>query len=214
MDSLIIYLYSTVFALYLMGGALINYYRGGNLDARFPVLDKIGGNWAKVLTAAYLAIPFVLAGIHPAVALPFIPEYTQSALLLGIVLLLWCPGFCYGWGLGFNMAPNPDSEKEVAWIDFVLRGILKLSSERQPITFDVIWMSLRGLHFSVPITLFLYTTTSFDAWGYAFAGLAMGPIYYAASHTKWQVALAEALFGSYLAAMTWGMTTVVLTRAL
>ncbi|MEJ1411087.1 MAG: hypothetical protein RPU60_12950 [Candidatus Sedimenticola sp. (ex Thyasira tokunagai)] len=200
MDSLIIYLYSTVFALYLMGGALINYFRGGNLDARFPILDKIGGNWAKAITAAYLTIPLAITGV-------------DTWVMLSFFALLWCPGFCFGWGLYFNMGPNDQNEKEVGWIDWVLK-VIGLSPSAQSIAHDLVGMSLRGLHFSVPTTLLLYTTTGFTAWGYAFVGLAMGPIYYAASHTKWKVALAEALFGTYLAAVTWGMTTVVLTKAL
>ncbi|MCW8918897.1 MAG: hypothetical protein OQL08_08800 [Gammaproteobacteria bacterium] len=146
-------------------------------------------------------------------ALVFVPVLDPAGLgLLVLILLIWIIGYTPGWGAYFDMSDNPP-EREVGWIDWVLSkaGLTGVSA-------DLLGMSLRGLHFTVPVALYL-------AWShgdsvvllFAPAGLLMGSVYYgmlllynAQSRVRFdRIAWAEYAWGGVLASIYIGMRSAL-----
>ncbi len=172
-----------------------------------PFVNRMrGGGWRicdwlpahKVFAYFYFALPFFYLGWDVGV---------------GAFALIWS-GFSIGWGEYFDMSNRPNDD-EVAWIDWVLSKFNVTN-----LTQDIIGMSLRGLHLTVPLALVgAYIYNPLLPW-FAPLGLGMGGIYYGAKYWmnfKSKVldiinprAHAEYIFGGYLAVIYSGMLVVAI----
>jgi len=143
--------------IYILGAAILNRYRGngGAWGPDFPHSVK------RVIVSVWLALVFV----------PVIDPGGWSLWVL--ILMIWLIGFVPGWGDYFDLSDSPRG-REVAWIDWVLSKT-GLTGVRG----DMLGMSLRGLHFTVPVAGYFALSAPGPAlaW-YAACGLLMGPVYY------------------------------------
>lgn len=128
-------------ALYITLCATLNRWRG---SGHWPL------NVKRAIISAALAAPV-------AISLPW----------HGLVLFfaLWIAGFGMGWGSYFDFGKGRN-DGDVPWIDRLV-GLLPWDERRR----DLLALSLRGLHFTVPLIII-------GAWHLVPLGLLMGPVYY------------------------------------
>jgi len=120
--------------------------------------------------------------------------YTVGGWLTGAVfLLLLIPGYSMGWGAYFDMSDAPN-RPQVAYIDWLTRN---LSGVKR----DLVAMSIRGLHFTLPQAALVALFVSPGAWVLAPLGALMGPAYYFAHRHGSGIAHAELIWGAALGAI-------------
>lgn len=135
--------------IYVLGSALLNRWRGNG--------DEWSHTLKRIVVSAWLSFPFTV----------------HAPVVFGLILIIGFAGF--GWGMYFDFKVSDDyRETEVRWIDSILRK-LRLSGSYN----DLVGMSLRGLHFTIPVALYL-SGAIMSAWPmiYAPLGLLMGPVYW------------------------------------
>lgn len=176
--------------VYILGSALLNRWRGN------------GGTWGpawshtikRVIVSIWLALPFA-----------FLPEAWQYFATASMIMVI---GFLPGWGTYFDFANPP--EPEIRWIDKILKRL-----SLGPVENDLVGMSLRGLHFTVPVATFVAAAVFPSIWliPLAGSGMLMGLIYWAFFEFNIpgdRIAYSEYVWGGILACIYLMMMEVTL----
>lgn len=185
-----------VVVIYILGAGLLNRFRGN------------GGAWGpdwphsvkRVIVSVWLALVF-LSVVDP-----------SSWGLWVLILMIWIIGYTPGWGAYFDMSDDQLGQ-EVGWIDWLIS-----KAGLSGVHADLLGMSLRGLHFTVPVSAYLTLMHGGAAtFWLAPVGLLMGPVYYgmlllrnAQDRIRFEyIAWSEYAWGCVLASIYTGMLAVL-----